>query len=225
MNQGLSSTLFYGDVTVNPERFTGLSARYNSTSAGNGGNIILGGGAGSDNTSVWLVVWGDQTCHGIFPKGSKAGLIHEDLGLIDAFDASNNRYRAYADRWQWKAGIALRDWRYVVRIANIDVSDLLAQTGTQANTASTWLHKLMLKAMARIPMMGMGTPVFYANRTVKEMLSIGALDKSNAALAIQPAINQFGTVSPGSVANGTLTFFGVPVRTCDQILSTEALVS
>lgn len=226
MNQAMGTALIYESQATNPERITGLSPRYSTISgATNGQNIISAGGAGSDNTSVWLVVWGPNTIHGIFPKGSKAGLVHEDLGTIDAFDASNNRYRAVADRWQWKCGLSLRDWRYVVRICNIDVSDLLAQSGTQANTASTWLHKLMLKAMARIPSMGMGRAVFYANRTVKEMLSIGALDKSNTALAIVPAVNQFGAVTPGSVANGTLTFFGVPVRTVDQILSTEATIS
>lgn len=227
MNQAMATALFYETQATNPERITGLAPRYNTLSASvpTSQNVINAGGAGSDNTSVWLVCWGKQTVHGIFPKGSKSGLVHEDLGLIDAFDASNNRYRAYADHWQWKCGLTVRDWRYAVRICNIDVSDLLAQSGTQANTASTWLHKLMLKAMARIPSMKMGRPVFYANRTVKEMLSIGALDKSNAALAIQPAVNQFGSVSPGSVNDGTLTFFGVPVRTVDQLLITEAVVS
>lgn len=226
MNQGFGQVLFYGDQTINPERFTGLSPRYsNLSTAGNKVNVVQGGGSGSDNTSVWLIVWGKNTCTGIFPKGSKAGIIHQDLGEIDAFDGSNNRYRAYADRWQWKGGICVRDWRYVVRIANIDVSDMVGQTGTQANTASTWLPKLMLRAMARIPAMGMGTPVFYANRTVKEMLSIGALDKSQNALSITEGVNQFGVVSPGSVGNGMLKFFGVPVRTCDQILTTETVVS
>ena len=224
MNQTMASSLFYGDQSVNPERSTGLAHRFSLKSAPNGGNIIDAGGTGADNTSVWLVVWGKNTAHGIFPKGSKAGLIHEDMGLIDAFDSNNNRFRAYADHWQWKSGLTLRDWRYVVRIANVDISDLVGQTGTQAPTAATAIMKLMLRAMARIPAMGMGTPVFYANRTVKEMLSIAALDKSQNALAIEAATNQFGTVAPGSVGNGTLRFFGVPVRTVDQILSTEAQV-
>ena len=35
-----------------------------------------------------------------------------------------DRMRALQERWQWKAGIALKDWRYVVRICNIDVSNL-----------------------------------------------------------------------------------------------------
>lgn len=226
MNQAFGQALFYGDSTINPERFTGLAARYsNLSTATNKINVIQGGGSGSDNTSVYLIVWGKQTVTGIFPKGSKAGIIHQDLGEIDAFDANNNRYRAYADRWQWKGGIAVRDWRYIVRIANLDVSDMVGQTGTQAITAATWLPKLMLRAMARIPAMGMGTPVFYCNRTVKEMLSISVLDKSQQALSITDAVNQFGTVSPGSVGNGTLRFFGVPVRTCDQILTTEATIT
>lgn len=224
MNQSFVDTLFYGDQAVNEERFTGFAPRYSSLSAVNGTNIVDGGGTGSDNTSVWLVVWGDQTVSGIFPKGSQAGLLHEDLGLIDAFDALNNRYRAYADRWQWKAGLHVKDWRYVVRIANIDVSDLVGQTGTQASTASTALMKLMVRALARIPMMGMGKAVFYASRTVKEFLGIAALDKSNTALAIQPALQQFGNISAGHLGNGTMTFLGVPVRTVDRLLGTETRV-
>lgn len=227
MNQALAQTIFYGDQSVNPERFTGLAPRYSSLTATSGANIVDGGGTGSDNTSVWLIVWSENTVTGIFPKGTKAGLDHKDLGEIDAFDNTQTppgRYRAFADLWKWKCGLTVRDWRYAVRIANIDISDLTGQTGTQASTAATALMKLMIRAMARIPQMGMGTAVFYANRTVKEWLSIAALDKSQNALAIQPAVNQFGTVAPGSVNNGTLTFLGVPVRTVDQLLSTEARV-
>lgn len=224
MNQTFGLTLWYGNTSVNPERFTGFAPRFSSLSAGNAQNIIDAGGSSTDNTSVWLIVWGKNTVTGIFPKGSKAGITHEDLGLIDAFDASNNRYRAYADHWQWKGGLSLRDWRYVVRICNIDVSDLVGQTGTQAATAATALMKTMIRAMARIPAMGMGTAVFYANRTVKEFLSIAALDKSNSALSIQDATNQFGNVAPGSVNNGSVKFFGIPVRTSDQLLNNEARV-
>lgn len=225
MNQNMAATLIYGNQSVNPERFTGLAARYSAISgATNGQNVISAGGGGGNNTSVWLVVWGKNTVIGIFPKGSVAGLVHQDLGEIDAFDANNNRYRAFADRWQWKCGITVRDWRYVVRICNISVSDLVAQTGTQLATASTAIIKLMVRAMARIPYMGMGTAVFYCTRTVKEFLSVAALDKSNAAVAIVPAVNQFGNVAPGYVQKET-QFFGVPVRTVDQILTTEAVVS
>jgi len=223
MNQTMAETLLYGDSSVNPERFTGLTPRYSSLSAGNGGNILDAGGTGTDNTSVWLMVWGDQTITGIFPKGQVAGLEHRDLGELDAFDSDNNRYRALADIWKWNNGISLRDWRYVVRIANIDVSDLIAQTGTQLPTASTALMKLMIRAQALIPNMGMGRAAFYANRTVKSLLSIAALDKSNTAVQIVPAANQFGSVAPGYVQKET-QFFGTPVRTVDRLLNNEARV-
>lgn len=232
MNQSFAQQVIYGDTTTNKDGILGLTPRYSSLSATSGANVISAGGAGADNTSVWLVVWGAETVTGIFPKGSKAGLNQEDLGVIDAFDSSNNRYRAYAERWQWKFGLHVKDWRYAVRIANIDISDLTGQTGTQAITAATWINKLMIKALARIPSMGMGTPTFLASRTVKEMLAIGALDKSQNALSFTEATNQYGKVGPGSVAGtgtgikgGQLLFMGVPVLTVDQILATEAVVS
>lgn len=214
MNEAMASTMFYGDVATNPERFTGLSARYNSSTAGNGANVMKAGGAGADNTSVWLIVWGQNTAHGIFPKGSKAGLTHEDLGVIDAFDGNNKRFRAVADLWKWKPGLSLRDWRYAVRICNIDVSDLQGMTGTQALTAQTNLIKQMMIAKHKIPSLGMGKPVFYANRTVRAYLDVMALEKSNAALSIKEAAGQFET-----------SFLGIPIRTCDQLLNTETVVS
>lgn len=221
LNQTMAQALFYGNMATNPEQFNGLAPRYSSLSATNGVNIIDAGGSGSDNASIWLVVWGENTVTGIFPKGSQAGLMHQDLGEIDAFDANGNRFRALSDLWKWKCGLHVKDWRCVIRIANIDVSDLIAQTGTQASTASTNIIKVMIRALARVPFAGMGTPVFYANRTLKEMLSIHALDKSQNAMAVQDAVRQFGEVS---VSVPELRFLGVPIRTVDQLLTTEARV-
>lgn len=216
LNQTMADSLIYGNATVNPERFNGLAPRYSAISgATNGQNIIDAGGTGSDNTSIWLVVWGKQTAFGIYPKGSQAGLTHKDLGEYDAFDANQNRFRAYGDLWQWKCGVHVKDWRYIVRIANIDVSNLVAES------SAADLVKLMVRAFARIPLPGMGNAVFYANRTVKEMLSIQALNKSQNALSITEALRQFGGVT---VAMQELRFMGVPIRTVDRIVTTEARV-
>ena len=231
MNQTFAQQIIYGDTSANPDGVLGLTPRYNALASQSGANIIDAGGAGADNTSVWLVVWGENTVTGIYPKGSTAGLHQQDLGEIDAFDENNDRFRALAEIWKWKFGLHVKDWRYAVRIANIKSADLVNQTGTQANTAPTWLNKLMIKAMARIPSMGMGTATFLASRTVKEMLSIGALDRSQNALSFSAALNQYGNVAPASVAGsgtgisgGQLAFMGVPVLTVDQILATEARV-
>lgn len=225
MNQAMAEALIYGNSAINPEQFTGLAPRYSSTTVSpsnqTANNVISAGGSGNC-TSVWLVCWGQNTVTGIFPKGSNAGLVHQDLGEIDAFDGSNNRYRAYADRWQWKAGLHVKDWRYIVRICNISVSDLQGQSGTQALTAATQIHRVMARALQRIPFMGMGKCVFYANRTVKTYFSVAALDRSNAAVTVEPALEQFGKLSPGSVSGGgTLKFLGVPIRTVDRIRNNE----
>lgn len=224
MNQSMVEAMIYNDTAINPERPMGLAPRFGLLSAPNGRNILDAGGSSTDNTSVWLVCWGQNTVHGIYPKGSEAGLQHEDLGVIDAFDANNNRYRAYADHWKWMCGLCVRDWRYVVRIANIKVPDLIAQNNTQAPTAATALIKQMLLAMNTIPFMGKGTPVFYASRKVKAYLMIAAMDKSQNALSIQQAATQFGGGSAGGV-DADLRFFGIPIRTLDKLLETEATVS
>lgn len=219
MNQTQATTLFYGNPGTDPKQFLGIAPRYSSLSADNAQNILSAGGSGSDNTSVYLVVWGDQTAYCTFPKGSKAGLIHEDLGEQTVYNSDGTRLQAYATRYQWKNGLVVKDWRYVVRIANIDVSDLLGQTGTQAASASTALIKLMSRALYRIPNMGMGRAAFYMNRTVHSGLAIAALDKSQYVLKVNEGLSQFG--QPYS----WLSFQGVPLRRVDAIVNTESVVS
>jgi hypothetical protein len=57
MNQQAATTIFYGNEGIAPETFTGFSPRFNSKSAQNAENIVDGGGTGSTNYSMWLVVW------------------------------------------------------------------------------------------------------------------------------------------------------------------------
>jgi hypothetical protein len=214
-NQEMASTLFYGNSGVSPEEFTGLAPRYSSLSATNGVNVLNGGGVSTDNTSIWLVVWGPQTVFGIIPKGSRAGLQHSDLGLQTiqvATGIGTDRMRAYQDHWQWKCGIALRDWRFVVRIANLDVSNLVAKT------SAADLTELMIKAIHRLPEGGlnMGRPAFYMNRSVFQMLDIQRRDDVIAG----------GGLSYDNVdGKRTPTFRGIPIRTCDALLESEDLVA
>ncbi len=148
LNQQVATTLFYGDESVNAERFTGFAPRFNSLSAANGENIISGGGSGSDNGSIWLVCWSPQTCHGIIPKGSSAGISQRDLGevTIENVDGNNGRMQAYRSHYRWDVGLSVRDWRYVVRIANIDRSALTYNAASGAR-----LNDLMHQAVTQLP--------------------------------------------------------------------------
>lgn len=218
MNENMAQTLFYGDTSVNPERFNGLAARYSAISgAANGNNIVDCGGTGSNNCSMWLATWSEQTLTGIFPKGSKAGIVHQDLGEIDAFDANNARFRALADRWEWNCGIALKDWRYTVRAANINVTDLVTSTAPTFpgvnGTSPVSLPDLMIEMTARLPRNGVGKPVFYVTRKLGKMLRRQAMAKSQNALSIEEAQGQI-----------TTKFLGIPIRIVDALLETEARV-
>lgn len=170
MNQQMAETLFYGDTRINPQRFTGLSARYNDLTAKNAQNIIDAGGTGSNLTSIWLVVWGTNTVHGIFPKGQAAGLSHKDKGEVTLEDAEKGKYEGYRTHYKWDNGLTVRDWRYVVRIANIDTTKLGANDGP--NTAT-----LMVQALHRIPNLQMGNAVFYMNRDAAEYWTFRQLKK------------------------------------------------
>lgn len=217
MNQEMAQTLFYGNAGLAPEEFTGLAARYSSTTAGNGSNVLLAdaSASGSDNSSMYLVVWGDNTVHGIFPKGSKAGLIHEDKGKQIVYGANGigaSRLEVLSEKFQWKAGIALKDWRYVVRIANIDISRLVAWSSTF--TSDLFLQ--MAKAYHRVPNIKAGTPVFYANRTVQEALFIQARQSVSAGGQLSYAVVDGKPI---------VSFLGIPIRRVDQLLETESSVS
>lgn len=217
MNQTQAGTMFYGNPGTDPRQYLGLAARYGAISgAGNAQNILDAGGTSTNNTSIYLVGWGENTVFCTFPKGSRAGLIHEDLGVQTVFGTdpagSNTRMQAYATRYQWKNGLVVKDWRYVVRIANINTANLTA------NTAAADLIALLSRSLDRIPNFGMGRFSFYMNRTVFSMLRLQALNKSNYALAVEKGLNQFG--SPQS----WMSFEGVPLRRVDQLLNTESRV-
>ena len=218
MAQQMATTLFYGSA-ANPEQFVGFSPRYNDLSAANAQNILDAGGTGSDNSSIWLVGWGQRTVFGVFPKGSKAGITHEDLGLGDAFDSNNDRFRAYMDLYKWFNGLVVKNWQYAVRIANIDISDLAGITGTQELTDATLITKMMSRAIDRLPTLTGISPSFYVNRTVASHLRVIAQEKSNSVLAIEPGLNQFGDNI------FTLRFLGIPVRIVDALTEAEAQVT
>lgn len=212
MNQAMAQTVIYGDTDVDPEKFLGLTPRFSDIGSGapaNAQNIIDAGGIGSDNCSIIFVAWGEDTAHGIFPKGSQAGLVHQDLGEGDAFDDAGNRFRALMDLWEWDCGLVVRDWRYVSRICNIDVSDIRTDVTAMKN-----LLTYMIDAEERIQDLNTGRLAIYCNRTVRAALRKAIIEK------IAPA-----TLTEERVAGKRVTMWnGIPVRIVDKMLNTEARV-
>ena len=212
MNQEFAQTLMYGNESTEPEAFTGFSPRFNSLAAANGDNIVSGAGAGADNASIWLVIWGPNTVHGIYPKGSKAGLTVTDKGqvTIENADGAGGRMEAYRTHYKWDCGLTVRDWRYIVRVANIDVSDLTLDAATGAK-----LIDLMTQSLELPPSLTVGRPVFYVNRKIRSFLRRQIANKVAQS-----------TLTMESVAGKhVVSFDGVPVRRVDQLLNAEAVVA
>lgn len=210
MNQKFMDTLIYGNTAVTPERFMGLAPRFGKIAGvENGSNVISGGGVGSDNTSIWLVGWSPLTAHLIYPKGSKAGLMHEDKGQVTLEDANKGKYEGYRSHYKWDVGLVVRDWRYIVRIPNIDVSELTANAASGAK-----LVDLMVQAIEMIPNLSMVKPVFYTNRTVSSFLRRQIANTTNVNLSL----DEVG-------GKKVVSFDGIPVRRVDAILNSEAAVS
>jgi len=219
MGDTLSTTLIYGDVSTDPEKFNGLASRYYSLSGETtSAQVIDCGGTGSDNTSIYLVAWAPNKVFGIYPKGSKAGLQHDDLGLQDVItDATTGAtMRAYVSWFQWKCGIVVADYRHVIRLANIDVSAL--NTASDTSDTSANLMKYMSKALDMLPP-GTSKPVFYMNRNTRSMLRVKVMDKSNLHLKLDELVGASGIKRP------TLSFDGIPCRRIDSILNTESALT
>jgi hypothetical protein len=213
MNQKFLQTLFYGDSTVNPEQFLGLATRYSDIGAGspeNSRQIIDAGGTGTDNMSIWLVKWGPGGVQGIFPKGSQAGLVHTDYGVeLCAAPSGTGELPMYRDWFEWNHGIIVEDWRNVVRIANIDASDLTKNAATGAD-----LIDLMVQATEQITGTGAGGRLSWlVPGKVRTFLRRQMLNKSNVY------------VTAGEISGRRVTMFdGIPLRKIDRLLQTEARV-
>ena len=215
MGQEVAQTLIYGNVGSAPEEFNGLALRYNSLTATGSQNTLSAGGSGSDNASIYLVGWAADKVAGLYPKGSKAGLEHENLGLVTVettagVGTSGARMRAYQDHWVWKCGLMVKDWRYAVRICNIDVSDLIARS------SAADLFDYMIMATHRIPNLEACNPVFYMNRTCFQELDIqGRADVISG-----------GGLKYDMVEGKRITSFrGIRVRILDQLTVAEATIS
>jgi hypothetical protein len=210
MNQKASYLAIYGDETTNPDEFTGFMCRYNDQSAENACNILTSADTpdSSDNASILLVGWGPVTTFFTFPKGSSAGLDYRDYGLISTDNQGGSGLigEVYRRIYDWKLGLVVRDWRYVVRI-QIDLENVVKDAATGPD-----IPALMAKAVRRIPNLNICRPAFYMNRDMLDALDLQRTGRSTMA---------YQTIED---ADGKIvdTFRKIPIRRNDAMLSTES---
>lgn len=220
----LARDVFYGNSLADPKSFTGLTPRYNSLSTGvsqTANNVLNAGGTGSALRSIWLVAWSEETITGLYPKGTKGGLLHHDAtspstGEVgDGFpagqtltDANGNLYQGFRDHWMWRCGVMVKDWRYAVRICNIDLATLAFNQATGAN-----LQNLMIQATERIEGLEGVRAAWYMPRAIRSMLRQQLIEKKNAFLSL----SETGTST-------TMSFSEIPIRRTDALNVNETQV-
>jgi hypothetical protein len=223
--QEAETGFFYHDSVTTPEKFKGLFARYNALGGGGAGNqIVDAGGTGSDNTSIAVVTWSEKATHLIHPKGTKAGIDRQDKGEQRVTDTNGNAYYVKEELFRWHLGVGVRDWRYNARVANIDVSDMLAGSVDLYK----WLRKALYKLQGvyatnmRSPGGQLnenasteGRTVIYMNRTVLEALDALGTNSGNGALMLKPMELEGRMVQ---------SYRGIPIEVTDALLNTETRV-
>lgn len=226
MAQECETGIFYHDITSTPEKFKGLGARYNATGGGGAGNqLVLAGGAGSDNTSIWIVTWSEKTTFLLHPQGTQAGIVRSDKGEQRVLDANGDAYYVKEELFRTHLGVGVRDWRYNARVANIDVSDMQA--------GNVDLYKFLRQALYKLPstystrMKGAdgtfnanasveGRTVIYMNRDVLQALDALGTNSSNGALQLKPMELEGRMVQ---------SYRGIPIEVTDALLNTESVVA
>lgn len=201
MGKTMATTLMYGSTVTTPEKFNGLSVRLDSLSD----TTVQGAsGTGSDLTSIFIVDWGPDTCHGIYPKNSVAGLDKMNLGVQIVQDGSSNDYRAYVDWFTWRMGLAVKNPLSIGRVANIE----------SAGASNLFDEDLLIKVIVQMTQ-GPGTRI-YVNRTVMAQMWIRLKDKSNV---------HFTRLDGLDAGGAPMAFNGIPIRQVDKILDTESAVA
>jgi hypothetical protein len=165
-----SKTLVYGDGNK-PEEFNGMFIRRNKL---NGKNVLDAGGTSNDldMTSIYLVAFGPDLLHLIYPKGSNSvGVSRRDLDLVDMPDENDPKKMLpmYAEYFEAQYGIAVKEPQALIRLCNIP-----------KDIAPDRLVDLIIDASYELPM-GASTYAMYSNKTINKKIDKASRDKNNVA--------------------------------------------
>lgn len=232
MAQKVANSIFYANESTLPSSTTGLTLYYNAlstTAAATAANVINAGGTGSSNASLWLTGWSDEGGTSLlFPKGSAAGLVHEDKGdIVPLYDVNGLRYEGFTDVFTWKLGVGVDNWQFNVRIGNIDTT---TAAGGLLSTTPPDIFALMSAAINLVPhttprasgIVKTDDPngnighkfAWYSNRTVKTAMEIQAIRNKNVLMS--------PTEFDGAPV---LNWRGIPIRLNDTMTNAETVIS
>lgn len=212
MGQTFGTTLWYGNVNADPAAFTGFQPRLETLATAITGSQVRAhhsSPAGSDYTSIYVIDWGEDACHLVYPMKGSPGISAEDQGKQRVTDDASKPFMALVTEYNWNVGLAVEDPRHVGRLCNIDVSQALNDS-TFANLLATSLVKML----AAMPGPEGNQRVLYTTRNIVAALQLQVQQQSNVLFKFAEYLGA-----------QTLHFQGHPIKASDQITEAESLVT
>lgn len=212
-----ASLIIYGSPDTSTMKVAGLADVYSSVDEATeetANQVIDGGGTTGDNTSIYLINWGERSIFGVYPKGTMVGLKRTDRSAgnkeiqITALDSAGDAgtFWGFEEQFEIDHGLVVKDYRQASRICNIDPATLLSGVGAAD------LIDLMISAMYKIHNPSNGTGVFYMNRTIQAFADKQA----------KSAVGAGGGFTYGNYQGQPMLMFrGIPCRRMDGLLNTE----
>lgn len=199
--QTVETAFFYGVLATEPNSINGLRTRYNLLTLDNTHDT---GGAGGDTTSLFIVQWGKNGVHLVYPRNmAKQAIERNDKGKELITTAGTARFYAYVSQFIAHLGLVVRDDRCVQIVTNIELT----------GGANEFDEDLVIEALSNMPRNAEGA-VIYMNKELKAQVDIAAKNMPNVYYTAQDA---FGV---------PVTYFrGVPIHIAGQIINTEVAMA
>lgn len=214
MADEMATQMIYGSLSNDPKTFNGFMTRLSEKNDQymNGSPIVLDAGStqNTGNGSILLVGWGDDTVYSIFPKGSTGGIQFTDKGKVTS-ENEDGLLDVYRSKFSWDCGLAVKDYRYIARLANIDVAALAALTPDTAKTSD--LYFKFMELVGKIPNPSAVNLVAYCSRDVWIAMNKIAMAEGNRS-----------TNTPIPDFRFVANVFNIPVKLQDAMLTSEAKV-
>jgi hypothetical protein len=221
MANTLESAFFYESTLVNPERILGFQPRLNSTTSKYGSRSSRPTRARSVPTRPRSGSSAGASARSTASRraASRPGWRWRTRGRVRDKDTTTGAIKyKYETLFRWRCGLCVEDYRFIVRICNIDTSQLTVDAATGSDLVRT-----MIKAYWQIFDPRQVRLAWYCNRTVAAFLHQQALSKTyNSTLSIESA-PMIG--SNGMFGQPIVKALGFPIYISDAITNTEAVVT
>jgi hypothetical protein len=196
---------------VNPKAIKGIVARGDFDGLADDSVRGAGGSGAGAVTSIYMIEWGPDTVHFVYPKGDPGmGLAHVDRGLEKVYSSTTKSFYAKVSTFEAGVGLIIKDPRAIQRLCNITPSS----TTTTDSMLGDDNIKQLIDMLAALPTYGGNNPVIYVPRLVWAQMQKNAYDKANG---FYPAKDPWGAPA--------IEFMGVPIRLDEGIITTEEVVS